>query len=264
MISPDRDKSVTRPCVSIITVCFNAEEFLEETIRSVAAQDYEGIEFIIVDGVSTDATLDIIRRNEAAIARWISEPDEGIADAFNKGFALSTGDYIMCLNADDRLHGPEAIRELVGYAVANGLPEAVYGDCHVLDRDSGAFRYLASIDYEPAAFLKGRIIPHPSLLLHRSYFETYGTFDTSYRIAMDYELFLRGMLQVRVYHATCLVTDVRDGGVSTKHRALTVDEIIRALVKNGHVRPGFGEKRLRLMYAVRGLVRRVLDALHGR
>ena len=89
--------------ISIITITFNSEEHLEQTIESVAAQTYPSIEYIIVDGGSTDGTLDIIKRHEEDIDRWISEPDDGIADAFNKGIALATGDFVYFLNSDDYL-----------------------------------------------------------------------------------------------------------------------------------------------------------------
>lgn len=247
--------------VSIITVCFNAEEFIEQTIESVAGQSYGNIEFIVVDGDSTDDTVNIICRNEKYITKWVSEPDEGIADAFNKGFALSSGDYVLYLNSDDKLHDSDSIQELVSYAVANALPEVVYGDCNVLNRETNEIRYRASIDYRPEEFLKGKTIPHPSLLLHRSYFEKYGVFDKAFSIAMDYELFLRGVLKERVFHAPCLVTDVRDGGVSTKYRSLTVEEIIKALVKNHHLKPGFEVYKLRFIYFLRGLARRFVELI---
>lgn len=245
--------------VSIVTVCFNAEAFIEQTIESVAQQSYDDIEFIIVDGGSVDNTINIIRRNENNISKWVSESDEGISDAFNKGFALSSGDYILYLNSDDKLHNSDSIKELVSYAVVNDLPEFIYGDCNVLNRDTDEVRYRASVEYQPKAFLKGKIIPHPSLLLHRSYFEKYGVFDIGFSIAMDYELFLRGILKERVFHAPCLVTDVRDGGVSTKYRSLTVEEIIKALVKNHHIQPGFEAFKLRFIYFIRGLIRRIVS-----
>jgi len=252
-----------KPLISVITVCFNAEEFIEETIQSVAGQLYDAIEFIIVDGGSTDNTVKIIRRSNKHITTWISEPDEGISDAFNKGYALSTGDYILYLNSDDMLHDTGVIAEMVSRIEECGYPKVIYGDCNVLDRESGEVRYLASIEYQPVAFLKGKTIPHPSLLLHRSYFVQYGLFDKEFQIAMDYELFLRGLLKEKVVHVPCLMTDVRDGGVSTSHRVLAVDETIKALVKNHYVKPGFGVSRLKLMYSARGVARRVIDFFKG-
>jgi len=249
----------TELLISIITICHNAEEFLEYTIQSVARQSYAYIEYIVVDGDSEDSTPDIIKRNQQYISAWVSEPDEGISDAFNKGYALSSGDYILYLNSDDMLHGSDAITEMVGYIMEYGKPKVIYADCNVLDRDTGEVRYRANIDYQPAAFLKGQTIPHPGLLLHRSYFKQYGLFDHTFSIAMDYELFLRGFLHEQVMHTRNVMTDVRDGGVSTVHRSQAVDEIIRALIKNKHVQPGLEEKILRAKYALRGLTHRAIN-----
>lgn len=249
--------------VSIVTVCRNSEKFLEETIQSVLSQDYDCIEYIVIDGGSTDGTVDIIQRYDSNIDHWVSEPDRGISDAFNKGVASSSGEYILFLNSDDRLHASDVISKIISHIVCCDYPMAIYGDCNVLSRNTGKLRYRAIIEYKPSTFLKGRTLPHPSLFLHRSYFDRYGLFDEAFTIAMDYELLLRGIPHERVVHVPCLVTDVRDGGCSTKDYSQAVEEIILALKKNRYVHSIADELGLRLYYGLRGVVRRFIGNYGG-
>ena len=101
------------PKITIITVCFNAEKYIEQTIKSVTEQKGCDVEYIVIDGASTDSTQQIIQKYESGITKWVSEPDKGIADAMNKGVALATGDYLMFLNADDYFQTPDAIAMVV-------------------------------------------------------------------------------------------------------------------------------------------------------
>lgn len=247
--------------VSIVTAVHNSRAFIADTLESVAAQIYPNREHILVDGGSTDGTLEIIRAHEAGLSRWISEPDRGIANAFNKGLRLATGDYIMFLNADDWLADPDSLARLVGAARALGWPQVIYGDCDLYDRDSGKFLYRASIPYNRAAVLRGATLPHPGLLTHRDYFACYGEFDESFQIAMDFEMFLRGVPNIGAVHVPLLVTNVRSGGLSTRDRPLVLEEIIRALRKNGRLSPGLAEMRLRGYYFARIAVRRIVETL---
>ena len=224
---------------------------MAQTIDSVLAQRYENLEYIVVDGGSTDGTLDIIKKKKHGIQRWISEKDAGIADAFNKGLGLSSGDYVLFLNADDALSHPEAVSNLVQHAVANDCPAFVYGDCNVLDRESGRTLYRAVVDFTRNGLLRGRMPPHPSLLTKRSYFEKYGAFDTQFKMAMDFEWFLRGIRHEEIFHAPILVTNVRTGGVSTQHPRLAVEELILALRKNGYLSSKMKVWRLRAYFSGR-------------
>lgn len=238
--------------LSIVTTSLNSEEFIEDCIRSVAEQDYLNIEYVVVDGGSTDSTLEILERYFEFIDVSISEPDDGIADAFNKGVGLSSGDYIMFLNSDDKLHHPKAISLLMAAIDRNTLPTFVYGDCQIINRCTSDLVYTVSVEYQRSKFLMGRTLPHPSLITHRRYFDRYGLFDASFKIAMDYEFLLRGINHESIVHIPEIVTDMRDGGVSTTTRGKTVDEIIRALKKNGYLRSFFSEFGLRSYYALRG------------
>jgi glycosyltransferase involved in cell wall biosynthesis len=249
------------PVVSVVTVVRNGLPLVEHTIESVLAQDYPALEYWIVDGGSTDGTVKLIRRHAARLAGWTSEPDSGIADAFNKGLERAQGDYIMFLNADDALASPSALSSLVEAARRSGWPDVIYGDCDLIDRTSGAFLYRHAVDYDRRRFLRCGTLPHPGMLTHRRYFERFGRFDSSYRIAMDYELQLRGVPDTGAVRAPVLVTQVRAGGLSATDRPLALEENLRALRKHGYLRAPFAEARLRAYFRLRSGARRVLEAV---
>jgi glycosyltransferase involved in cell wall biosynthesis len=248
------------PLISVITVVYNGERFLGDTLASVQAQDYPKLEHWLIDGGSTDGTLQIVRGHAEHLAGWISEPDRGIADAFNKGIDRASGDYLMFLNSDDALAHPRALADMVAFAREHAWPDVVYGDCDLYDPDSGAFQYRFVINYDRERFLRCETLPHPGMLMSRRYFNTYGRFDISFKVGMDYELFLRGVPQVGAMRVPALVTNVRTGGISARSRALVVEETIRALKNNGYL-TNLGEQRLRAAYAARGAARRALEAV---
>src|SRR5262245_24911835 len=123
------------PLVSVITAVRNGEKYLPETLQSVLTQTYARVEHLVIDGGSSDATVDIIRAHAPKLAYWISEPDAGIADAFNKGVVKATGDYLLFLNSDDVLAQREAIATMAEAAVGAGLPGLIYGDCMMVSRE---------------------------------------------------------------------------------------------------------------------------------
>jgi glycosyltransferase involved in cell wall biosynthesis len=246
--------------ISVITAVRNNREFVRQTIDSVLSQDYAHIEYIVIDGGSHDGTLDIIKAYDGRLAKRISEPDMGIADAFNKGLALSTGDYLLFLNSDDHLASPNAVTRMVRAIEESRYPDLIYGDCDLIERESGRYLYTASIDFSARAFKLGRTLPHPSLFTRRSYFEKHGQFDTHYRIAMDYEFLLRGALASRIEHVRFVVTKVRDGGVST-NSARVVPEIISALRKNRFIRTTMGARALAGYFKSRAMLRRLKESL---
>jgi glycosyltransferase involved in cell wall biosynthesis len=248
------------PLISVVTAVRNGMPFLPGTLDSVAAQDYPAVEHWVIDGGSTDGSLDAIRRRAAKLAGWVSENDRGIADAFNKGLERCRGDYVLFLNADDELAAPDALSRVVEFAASAGFPDVVYGDCDVVDRESGKLLYRHARDYDRARFLRFGILPHPSLLMHRRYFERHGRFDTSYRVAMDYELQLRGVPACGAAHARVVLTRVRSGGESTLDPRRVMEENLRALRSTGHLGAA-GVFGYRLMYGARFAVRGVLERL---
>jgi glycosyltransferase involved in cell wall biosynthesis len=234
--------------------------YFAETVDSVLSQAHDDYEYIVVDGGSTDGTIEIIQKSKK-ISKWISEPDDGIADAFNKGLNFATGDYILFLNADDALANDEVINQVAEELSKNQYPDFLYGDCEVIDRASSNFLYRASIDITIKDFLRGHIFPHPSTFTKRSYFTNFGKFDTKFKIAMDYEFFLRGIKEVRFIHAPILITKVRNGGVSTVSQARVVDEIIAALKKNNYLSSPLAEPSLRCYFWIRRNTRILLSSL---
>jgi glycosyltransferase len=246
---------VADPRVSVVTVAFNSRASIEDTIRSVLTQSYPSIEYVIVDGGSTDGTLDVIKAHEHRLASWISEPDRGVADAFNKGVMMTNGDYVLFLNSDDWLADSEAVSRIMRAAVDSDIPDLIFGDCNVVDRDTGRVLRRLNSGWSPIAFRFGRTINHPALFTRRSYFQKYGVFDVSYRIAMDFELLLRGALASRIVHVPALITNMRSGGLSMRHREVVVEEIVRALKKNGLIKTAWGDWLVRGYYGTRRMLR---------
>jgi glycosyltransferase involved in cell wall biosynthesis len=251
-----------RPLISIVTIVRNGLPFVHDTIASVLSQDYLRLEYWIIDGGSNDGTIDVIVQSQQRLAGWVSELDRGIADAFNKGLAQARGDYVMFLNSDDALASSGAVTALVDAARNAGWPDVIYGDCDLIDRSTGAVLYRACIDYDAKRFLNFAMLPHPSMLVRRRYFERFGPFDTNFRIAMDYELLLRGVPGLGATRVPVLITNVRTGGMSTYDPIEVVDESIRALQKNGYGRSRIWAFRVRAQAHVRSLLRRLLEGLN--
>jgi glycosyltransferase involved in cell wall biosynthesis len=182
---------VTRPLVSIVTPSYNQGAFLEETIRSVLEQDYEPIEYVVVDGASTDGSVDIVRRYEDRLAWWTSEPDRGQAHAINKGFARTTGAYMGFLNSDDTLL-PGAVSRLVGALEEHPDALVAYGDAIFVDERLGTTRVgrAGAWGVEPMALRAGGTVIQPSSLWRRSAWELAGPFDESYHYWFEVLFFL--------------------------------------------------------------------------
>lgn len=252
------------PKLSVITVVRNGMPFVEQTIGSVIGQTYQNLEYIVVDGGSTDGTVDVIQSNCSRIAEWLSEKDDGISDAFNKGLALATGDYVLFLNADDALSSSSVLKEVAEKIVELAFPDLIYGDCDVLERNTDEVLYRTHIEFSPERLCAGRqMLPHPCLFSSRSYFEKYGSFDTNFKIAMDYEWLVRGAAKERVVHIPMLVTNVRNGGVSARNRQRAVDEIILALGKNGYLSTAWARKRIQGYFLLRTVVKFILQSVGG-
>ncbi len=224
--------------ISVVTVCRNTESTIEDTIRSVAGQTCRGVEHIIIDGASTDGTLDIVRKYESVVTKWVSEHDQGIYDAMNKGIALASGDVIGFLNADDVYARPEVLAEVV-QALGDESIQAVYGDVvFVRDDLQTIVRYYRSNRFKVGKLAWGWMPPHPSIFLKKHMFEKYGLFKTDYRIAADYELVTRlfARHKVRYRYLPGVSVKMRVGGVSTrgvKSNYILSQEIVRACRENG-------------------------------
>lgn len=206
--------------VSIVTATFNSAATIGDTLRSVNEQTHPDIEHVIVDGGSRDDTLAIVRTQGQRIGPVVSEPDQGIYDAMNKGIALATGEVIGILNSDDLYAGPEAIARVVEAFSADPALDAVYGDlCYVRQGDTRQIvRYWQSSDYRPGQFEKGWVPPHPTFFARRSVYERFGSFDLAYRLAADWELLVRliEVQRIRVRHLPQVLVHMRLGGATNK------------------------------------------------
>jgi glycosyltransferase involved in cell wall biosynthesis len=202
--------------VSIVTVCRDSESTIEETILSVAAQKYANREHLIIDGASTDGTLEIIRRHPR-ITRWLSEPDRGIYDAMNKGIALSTGDVIGLLNSDD-VYVDDTVLSQVAEAFIDPQVEACFADLiYVNQHDPKRIvRYWKSCEYRTGLFEHGWMPAHPTFFVRRTVYERFGGFDRSFRRQADFELTLRllAIHKIRSVYIPRIWVRMRMGGVS--------------------------------------------------
>lgn len=179
--------------ISLITVTYNSGKTLSDTIQSVLSQSYTNIEYIIIDGLSQDNTIDVIKKYELDFEgrmMWISEKDRGLYDAMNKGIKMATGDVVGILNSDD-FYTSDDVLERVASELQNPDIDAVYGDVHfVKDSDlHKCVRYYSSKIFQRSLMRLGFMPAHPSFYLRREYFEEFGLYQTDYKIAADFEFF---------------------------------------------------------------------------
>ncbi|MBS1680088.1 MAG: glycosyltransferase [Bacteroidetes bacterium] len=225
--------------ISLITVAFNSAATIGDTINSVRSQDYKDIEYIVVDGNSTDGTLDIIRQNEGRIDKWISEPDRGIYDAMNKALKMATGEVVGILNSDDFYASHTIVSQVANEFVDHSV-DAVFGNLVFVDPKnlSKVLRTYSASHWNPKKFAWGFMPPHPTFFVRRKYYDQLGLFKTDYQIAADYELLIRFLLVNRLKYKYIPLTMVtmRKGGVSSKNFMSNVvlnREIVRACRENG-------------------------------
>lgn len=201
--------------VSLITIAYNSAETIEDTIKSIVAQDYSNIEYIIIDGGSTDKTLSIIDKFKDSITTIISEPDKGIYDAMNKGVQNATGDIVGILNSDDIYADNKVVSSIVE---AIGNKDSIYADLVYVDRDNTdkVTRYWKSGKYRKGIFKKGWMPPHPTFFIKKSCYNQYGTYNLQLKSAADYELMLRMLhkYNISVAYLPEVITKMRVGGQS--------------------------------------------------
>jgi len=178
------------PLVTVVTIVFNGAEHLEETILNVLHQTYNNLEYIVIDGGSTDRSLDIIRQYEQQIDYWVSEPDQGIADGMNKGISLATGDLIHHLHAGDLFDQPETIELVVQSYLENGW-RWCYGNQKKINSEGKIVSWLYPAKFSPRVLKLGNTIPHSTVFSEKTLFEEVGGFDSRFKCAMDYHLWLR-------------------------------------------------------------------------
>jgi len=214
------------PLVSIITVVLNGEQYLEEAVRSVINQTYNNVEYIVIDGGSGDGTLEIINKYNNQIDYWVSESDDGIADAFNKGISLCAGEIIGIINADDwyELDAIEKIVELRGRS-AVFCGNVQYWDGYRKD-------YIFSTNIP--GLLKEMTVNHPAVFVCKDIYKKYGVFDSEYRYAMDYELLLRFYKNgVEYISVNSVLANMRLAGLSDTNRKKSYRDVRLAKMQHG-------------------------------
>ena len=229
---------------SIITICYNPGDNIKAAIESVLSQDYPDIEYIIVDGGSTDGTIELVKSYGDKISKFISEPDNGLYDALNKGVRMTSGDVVGFVNADDLLAGVNVISDIARAFDRTGAG-GLYGDLEYVARNDIArvIRYWRSGDFKYSSLRAGWMPPHPTLYLRRSVYqrarlEDGDYFDTSFKIAADYDFMMRvfGKLKVDVVYLPQVLVKMRVGGKSNKSISNIIKktrEDIVAMRRNG-------------------------------
>ena len=251
--------------ISIISATFNSDKTVGDTIESVLRQSFLDYEYIIKDGGSKDDTLEICRQYESRFEgrmKIVSAPDKGIYDAMNKGFEVATGDVVGLLNSDDFYTSNDVLQTIADAFSADKELEAVYGDVHfVKDEDlSKCVRYYSSKLFSRGWMRFGFMPAHPSFYCKRSVYEKYGYFDTSYKIAADFESLLRFIYlgNIKTQYIKKDFVTMRTGGASTAglaSRKLIMKEHLRALKKNGIYSNAF-LLSLRYFYKIYELIRK--------
>jgi len=225
--------------ITIITVTYNSADTVEQTIQSVLSQNYANIEYIIVDGVSTDETLNIVNRYAHKIAKIVSEKDRGLYDALNKGINMATGDVIGLIHSDD-FYTNESVISKYAETFKNTNADAVYSDLYYVDKNNTdkIIRTWKSGEYSENAFLFGWMPPHPTFFVKKNIYQQYGAFNPEFKSAADYELMLRFIFKHRIKLAYLPVFTVkmRVGGksnISLKNRLFANAEDRKAWQVNG-------------------------------
>lgn len=224
--------------VSIITVTYNSVLTIRDTIESILCQDYPNIEYILIDGASTDGTVELVASYGERISHFISEPDQGMYDALNKGLALATGDLIGILNSDDVYSHSQVITTVVN-AMQNAQADCVFADLVYVSPTNldKVVRYYSSATFSPRRFAYGWMPAHPTVFIKRWAYDCYGYFKTDYAIAADYELLIRFLFthQLPYAYVPQVWVKMRTGGISTSNLMsnwILNREIVRACAEN--------------------------------
>lgn len=223
--------------ISVITVSFNSSATIQKTFDSVRSQSFKNIEYIVIDGHSSDGTVDIIKSNSDIIDHWVSEKDRGLYDAINKGIQLATGDYIAILNSDDTFYTDHTLADMAAFIERNSDPPAVLGDIVQHNGKKTVRRYSAA-KWKPADLKNGFMPPHPAVFIKKEIYDRLGTYRLGYRIGADYELLIRFFLKNKVgyRYSGIVTTSMLTGGASSsglRSYNIITKEIGQAFAQNG-------------------------------
>jgi glycosyltransferase involved in cell wall biosynthesis len=216
----------TQPRISVVTVTYNAARWLEGTVLSVLNQSYPHLEYIIIDGASTDGTTDIIRQYEAGISYWASEPDNGLYDAMNKGIGQATGDYLWFINAGDKIETADTVQQMVArLRKRKSLPDIVYGETTVINEEGkslGMRRLRPPKKLTWKSFRMGMLVCHQSFIIKR---EIAPLYNLRYRYSSDFDWCIRCMKAAKtICNSKMILSGFLDGGMSTVQRKASLKE----------------------------------------
>jgi glycosyltransferase len=225
--------------ISVVTSVYNNAETIAEAIESVLSQSYDDIEYIVVDGASTDGTVEAIKKYEGQISTFVSEPDKGIYDGLNKGVSLATGDVVGFLHSDD-LFEDETVVAKIAEAFQESKADSIYGDLTYVSKEdtSRVVRFWKSGVFTMNKLKRGWMPPHPTFYVKREVYEKYGAFDTRFKIAADYDSILRflGKEKISTHYIPEVLIKMRVGGASNKSIKNLIQkskEDLRAMKNNG-------------------------------
>ncbi|MBK3516564.1 glycosyltransferase family 2 protein [Carboxylicivirga marina] len=205
------------PVMSIVTIVYNGIETLQKTIDSIANQSYSAIEYIIIDGASSDGTINLIKDNEASVSKWISEPDNGLYDAMNKGLKMASGDYVWFINSGDEIYNRMSIEHMVN-GFNDNWPDVIYGDTVMIDSEGheiGGRRLQPPKDLSWKDFKNGMLVSHQSILVSTKIAKLY---NTKYRFSADFEWCLQALMEAQLIHNTNqTLSRFLDGGLTKQN-----------------------------------------------
>jgi glycosyltransferase involved in cell wall biosynthesis len=226
--------------VSVITVCFNSVGTIEDTINSVQSQTYVDIEHIVIDGGSTDGTKELLESKKSCLGVLLSEPDNGLYDAMNKGIALASGEIIGVLNSDDFFESEDVVASIVESLNRSPACDLIFGDVVFVEPQdlTQVTRYYGASRFRPWKLRFGWMPPHPATFVRRSAYERVGKYRLDMRIAADYDMFVRWLLVagLKWKYLDKVIVRMRAGGVSTSGLKSSIRlnrEIVRACRDNG-------------------------------
>jgi len=214
--------------ITIITVVFNGAKYIRTAIQSVLSQDYDNIEYIVIDGGSTDGTVDIIKEYQNKISVFVSEPDKGLYDAMNKGIGLATGDVVGILNGDDFYIDDKVIEKVVKEFEEKGV-DSVYADLvYVRPKNlDKTVRYYDGSHFNPSKFAYGWMPAHPTFFVKKDIYDKYGVFRTDLKIGADFDILTRFLYTQKISYSYMqeVLVKMRLGGVSTSFRSIWTNNI---------------------------------------
>tara|TARA_R110001592_G_scaffold246740_1_gene508690 strand:- start:3299 stop:4045 length:747 start_codon:yes stop_codon:yes gene_type:complete len=245
--------------ISIITVCYNSAKTIEKTLQSVKTQTYKNVEYIVIDGKSSDSTLDIIENNKEIISKHISEPDKGLYDAMNKGIQLATGDLVGILNSDDIFIDENVLEKVAKFHSENNI-EASVGNILQFNEEGKIVRKYSAKNWNPEKLKIGFMPAHPAIFFKRELFKKYGNYQLDFTIAADYELITRFFLKYKITwkFSNITTTSMLIGGLSSSgliSYQLISKEIKKALTRN-NIQFNYTKVHLRGFWKIIGFLKK--------